>query len=307
MKTCLYFVVASVMVLGLAAQNAAARGGHGGGHGGGHRGGGHGGAHHAPEHHGGQHPGEHKGNSNHADQHRQQNNHHVDHHGNRPFTPNWYTHHPNAWNHDHPYWNGWTAASLGAAAGWLGATAWDDATEYPTNTTTVYTSDPSPDEVDDEDEDLDEADADRPSDAKQVALAAGLATRGTAEPGADAAFLPLGVYSLFPNGQDDANAMVQLAVSKQGVLRGSFYDLASEQSQAIQGFVDKSTQRAAFRVVPGGKALFETTLVDLTRPQGRISVHSDNGRTRLWTVEREEQGQQQEQPKTEVDAELIDE
>jgi hypothetical protein len=119
-----------------------------------------------------------------------------------------------------------------------------------------------------------------------AALAAKLAQNGATEPGGTAEFLPLGVYSLAPENQTEASIMVQLAVSKEGVLRGSYYDLVGDQEKTIHGAVDKQTQQVAWTVGSEGKVVFETALASLTDKTGPLSVHFENGQSSRWTIAR---------------------
>lgn len=189
---------------------------------------------------------------------------------NAPFSPAWYANHPRAWQATHPYAGAWAVAGFGTAAAWLGITgaaATDD-------TATVYTSD------DGDDSDDDNADDDSASQ---------LAEQGAGEtPDADQ-FLSLGVFSLSPQNHQDATALVNLAVSKSGVVRGSYYDLLSEQEQAVQGAVDKKTQRVAFTIGNKGTIVFETLLTNLTSDSGSITLRYNDGKTSQWTLERQNQ------------------
>ncbi len=272
-------ILAVVALVGFMAARADARGG---GHGGGHHGGGHHGGHHGSHHH-----------SHHASHHNNHHNHHGNHHyahsripshyswGSQPFSAGWYGNHPNAWRYNHPYANGWAAAGLGATTAWLGINALSPGyAGYPVENTTVYTSD----------------NGSAPAQPTQTANAqplpadqAGqLARSGGSDQHPEESFLPLGVYSLAAKGQTDASAMVQLAVSKDGQLRGSYYDVLSDEGHSIHGAVDKKTQRVAWTVVPNGKVVFETGLTNLTQESGPLSVHFENGQTREWTLARYE-------------------
>src|SRR5262249_34223916 len=104
--------------------------------------------------------------------------------------------------------------------------------------------------------------------------------------------------ALAPQGQKEATAMLQIAISKSGAVRGSYYDVLSDQGHAIQGAVDKKSQRVAFTVGSKGKTVFETQLADLTQPAGEISLHFADGQASDWTLARFEQ--------TEVDGKLVD-
>jgi hypothetical protein len=122
--------------------------------------------------------------------------------------------------------------------------------------------------------------------AQQAAQAADLVQNGATDPPQDEKLLPLGVYSLAPEGHTEATAMLQLALSKEGLLRGSYYDILSNHSHPVRGAVDRKTQRAAFRFGDKGKATFETTLANLTEETGPITVHYADGNLSKWTIAR---------------------
>lgn len=63
------------------------------------------------------------------------------------------------------------------------------------------------------------------------------------EQAAQAEWLPLGTFALTTDKQDtEPNRILQLAVDKQGIVSGTMYNTQTEESQAIQGSVDKETQ-----------------------------------------------------------------
>jgi hypothetical protein len=111
-----------------------------------------------------------------------------------------------------------------------------------------------------------------------------LANSGAQEPGTDAKFLPLGVYSIAPQGTDEASGLVQLAVSKEGVLRGTFVD-AEDKDHTITGAVDKKTGRMAWTVAPNTKTVYHTTLQELTKESGPspLLVSTEHGQAK-WTI-----------------------
>ncbi len=82
------------------------------------------------------------------------------------------------------------------------------------------------------------------------------------------------------------SAMVQLAVSKEGTVRGTYYDLVTDKEQTIQGAVDKNTQKVAFTAGDNGKVVFETGLANLTQDAGPVALYFENGATRPWTLSR---------------------
>ncbi len=199
---------------------------------------------------------------------------------NIPFTRGWYANHPNTWQAAHPVGDAWAATSLTSAADWLGIAAIaasDDA-----SADTANNSDTPADATAQASDDASDAE---PSSSDATA-ATQLAQSGAAQVGNDVEFLPLGVYALAPPDQDDATAMLQLAVSKDGVVRGSYYDLVSDQGQTIQGAVDKKTERVAFTIGKKGTTVFETRLADLTGPEGEVSLHFPDGGASDWLLAR---------------------
>ena len=302
----LALTLAVAVAVALAANSVMARGGghgggghHGGGHhGGGHHGGGHhGGGHHGGEHHGGTHHGEHH--ANHHSSHHHSDHHHHAHFGNhnRPFSHGWNGNRGYGWGGWGGGWgNVWAPAAFGGAATWLGMEALSPATGGYAPVDTVYTADQG-DEGDEnpvaqsDDQDATEENTDNANETAQQgpapsSEAAALAKNGATDPPKDAKLLPLGVYSIAPRDHTEASAMLQIAVSKDGVLRGSYCDLLSNQDLPIQGAVDKKTQRVAWTVGPKGKVLFETSLANLTQDKGQLSVHYEDGETRPWTIAR---------------------
>jgi hypothetical protein len=178
---------------------------------------------------------------------------------------------------------------LGAVGGWLGASALDDG--FGVNNETVYTGE-NDNATDDQADQTADAAQDQPANAEQFDVAAEarqaaeLAATGTGEPGAQAKFLPLGVYTIAPEGNNEASAIVHLAVSQQGVLRGTYFDIKADKDENIQGAVDKKTGRVAWTVGPQGKVVFYTFVKDLTEPSGPVSVRAENGQTNEWTIAR---------------------
>jgi hypothetical protein len=184
---------------------------------------------------------------------------------NQPFSASWYANHPNAWRYTHPHADAWAIATLGTAAAWLGIAATSDA--YPAVTENVYTSDEA-----DNEQSTDEPANENPQQQNADQQNAG-------------DFLPLGVFAIAPRSEKDASALVQLAVDKQGQLRGNYYDVLTGRDQPISGTLDKKTQRATFQA-GGGDVTFETTLANLTARSGSVTLRFQNGQTRQWTLAR---------------------
>jgi hypothetical protein len=309
MRKAFWLCLALVAVLGFATSGAFARGG---GHGGGHHGGGHRGGHHSSHHSSHHHTGHHD--------HSHHGYHHHYHHSNwahhnHPFSRGWYGRHGGTWGYGWGGWgwgNPWAISTFGATAAWLGM---DAASPYYGS----YGTAPVDNVLTSDSDDLDSPAAPTTDESiasetplpestpEQIAAASELAASGKQDPPKNTTFLPLGVFSIAPQGQTEASALVQLAVSKDGLLRGSYYDLLTDHDQPIRGTVNKKTQEVAFTFGINGKVTFETTLPNLTQDKGTLAAHFENGKTSTWTLARyEKEPTEKETGATTVDGELED-
>ena len=57
----------------------------------------------------------------------------------------------------------------------------------------------------------------------------------------DGDWLPLGVFALTKPNQTKSDISIQLAVNKQGIVRGNYTDNVTNKNQVIQGSVDKQS------------------------------------------------------------------
>ena len=110
----------------------------------------------------------------------------------------------------------------------------------------------------------------------------------TAEPAATD-WMPLGVFAVTHDGEPtgaEPTMFLQLAVSKQGVINGTWQNTSTDDSQQIEGMVDKQTQRAAW--TPDGKSwpVMETGIVNLTQDTTPALVHFEDGSTQQWLLVR---------------------
>ena len=68
---------------------------------------------------------------------------------------------------------------------------------------------------------------------------------------------------------------LQLAVSKEGVIAGTFYNESTGATHPVEGMVDEKTQRAVWKAADGTNAdiVMETGLYNLTQDQAEVLVH----------------------------------
>ena len=112
-------------------------------------------------------------------------------------------------------------------------------------------------------------------------------------------WMPLGVFAITQDGEPtgaDPTMFLQLAVSKQGILSGTFQNTATNTAKAVEGMVDKQTQRAAWTVAGESRPLMETGIVNLAQDSTAVLVHfPDETTQRMLLVRLEEPGSTQNQ------------
>ena len=102
----------------------------------------------------------------------------------------------------------------------------------------------------------------------------------------DGDWLPLGVFALNKPGQTESEVTIQLAVNKQGVIRGNYTDTATNKTQVVQGSADKQSQRVAFTVGDNTANVLETGLYNLTKDEAPCLLHFGQDRTEQWLLVR---------------------
>lgn len=129
-----------------------------------------------------------------------------------------------------------------------------------------------------------------PSDFSQSAGAlATVAPPKSEEAAAAVEWMPLGTFAL-STGQNDTEPtrVVQLAVTKDGIIGGTLYNYQTQQSASIQGQVDKATQRIAFRIGDKDNLVAETGLYNLTQKEAPLLMHFGTGGTESYLLIRME-------------------
>ena len=103
-------------------------------------------------------------------------------------------------------------------------------------------------------------------------------------------WLPLGVFAFMPAGVSQTNSYFQLAVTRDGVIGGTYVNEATNTTRPVEGTVDKDTQRAAWTFADGKNTdiVFETSIYNLTEDQAPVLVHFGAARTQEGTLVRME-------------------
>jgi hypothetical protein len=111
---------------------------------------------------------------------------------------------------------------------------------------------------------------------------------------------PLGVFAVSSEGQREEDRMLQLAVNRQVVLSGTYYNNANNGAHPLVGMVDQRSHKAAWYFAEGtnDQLVFETSVENLTEPQSTMMVHfapGSAGIRQLVRLERPEASQAQRQ------------
>jgi hypothetical protein len=203
------------------------------------------------------------------------------------------------WDHvdNHPisdFWSeypGWAAlritrpyrwATWGAITGWVGY-GWSEPVSYNYGDTVYYEGDT----VYQGDQVVASAD-------EYAQQAETIAASAPETPPADAQWMPLGVFALTPDGEAsgaDPTLFLQLAISKEGIISGTFSNTATSQTQGIEGMADKKSQRCAWTVAGNTRPIMETGVNNLTEDTAPALVHFADGQTQQWLMVRLEDPQ----------------
>jgi hypothetical protein len=182
------------------------------------------------------------------------------------FTADWYAKYPQAWRPANSQADWWKNADVATITAWLGqpvqlvmaaGTAADDAGAVSTAGGT-----------------------DAGADGLQSVLVLPAGHQNAVGP-ADSDWLPLGVFAVVPPGvQDTAQAhnYQQLAVDRQGAIKGNFYDTLSGTVQPITGTVDRTSLVASWTVGANGSRF--TAPRELFAGQSRTVSMSSGGQSR---------------------------
>jgi hypothetical protein len=123
--------------------------------------------------------------------------------------------------------------------------------------------------------------------ADEYAQQAEAIAAGAPEPGDDAQWMSLGVFALTQDGPSSGpppTMFMQLAVSKEGVIAGTFENTDTNQTQQIEGAVDQKTQRTAWAPAGKDRPIVETGISNLTEDEAPVLVHFADGQTQQWLM-----------------------
>jgi len=185
--------------------------------------------------------------------------------------PNWRWH----WNNYNKNW--WAWATAGAVTGWIVGSANTQPVYYDYGTTLYYEGDNV------------YYDGQVVATADQYADQAQAIAESVPEVNADdVQWLPLGVFALADKdgSVEESQMFLQLAVSKEGIIAGTFQNTATDESFEVEGMVDEKSQRAAWGPVGKKWPIMETGIYNLTESESGALLHFEDGQTQQWTLVR---------------------
>ncbi len=101
-------------------------------------------------------------------------------------------------------------------------------------------------------------------------------------------WMPLGVFAVTDPEGNDTGMLLQLAVSKEGIIAGTFYNDTTDNGRPVDGMVDRESQRAAWRFSDDedSSLVMEAGVYDLTQDQTPALLHFDADNTQTWLLVR---------------------
>ncbi|MEW4562114.1 hypothetical protein AB1K70_06290 [Bremerella sp. JC770] len=215
---------------------------------------------------------------------------------NRPGSDWWSHNHPNLrpwyyqhdWHH-HDWWYWWGGVTWGRMTAWFPYYAWGPPIyyDYGAGGNVVYQDNSV--YVNGQDVGTQEQYAQSAMDLATVdptdAQSSGSQENTGDDNSQDEQFLPLGTFAISTSEDDPKpTRVIQLAVDRNGIISGSYYNTSTDKSYLVQGKVDKKTQRCAFTVGDNSSTVFETGIYNLTKNEVPVLVHFGTSSTQHYLL-----------------------
>ncbi|MGL4515014.1 MAG: hypothetical protein ACRCT8_18165 [Lacipirellulaceae bacterium] len=98
---------------------------------------------------------------------------------------------------------------------------------------------------------------------------------------------PLGTFAVVADKNEvQPTRSVQLAVNRDGIVAGTFYNSETDEARTVQGRVDPETQRVALRVGESDRFVLETGLYNLTQDEAPVLAHFGPDQHEYWLLVR---------------------
>jgi hypothetical protein len=97
-------------------------------------------------------------------------------------------------------------------------------------------------------------------------------------------WLPLGVFALCRSDQGDPTMFLQLAISREGIIAGSFANTTNNENLSVQGAADRESSRLAITIGNQDDVVVETGLYNVTEQQSSALIHYQDGTRENWLL-----------------------
>jgi hypothetical protein len=97
-------------------------------------------------------------------------------------------------------------------------------------------------------------------------------------------WIPLGVFAMVRGEETTSDNIFQLAVNKDGIVRGNYYNALTDAAEPVHGSVDKKSQRAAWVVGDRKHPVYESGIVNLTTDSTTMMVHYNEDKSQQFTL-----------------------
>ncbi len=110
-------------------------------------------------------------------------------------------------------------------------------------------------------------------------------------------WLPLGVFALCKSQAGDPTMFLQLAITREGIVAGSFANTTNNENLSVQGGADRESTRLAITIGDQDDVVVETGLYNVTEQQSSAVVHYQDGTRENWLLVKmpDPQGEQDQQ------------
>jgi hypothetical protein len=206
-------------------------------------------------------------------------------HARHSFGPKWYNRYPNLrhgrwgrWGfHRHPWRFWWRPAAWVGLTGWV-SYAWSDPIYYDYGGNVYYENN----NVYMDGQEICSA----PEYAEQMAAVADSVPEDIPE---DIEWMPLGTFALVEEEQEEPTMFLQLAVSKEGIIGGTYQNTDTNSAENVEGMVEKTSQRAVWTIGDNKNTVLETGIYNLTEDETSVLVHFGPEQTQQWLLVRLEE------------------
>ncbi len=97
-------------------------------------------------------------------------------------------------------------------------------------------------------------------------------------------WMPVGIFAIVPQGTTEVNVTVQLAVGKNGAVAGTYFNKDGNITLPLQGAIDESKQRVAWKIGEEDTITMETGLDSLTKDKSTVIIYFTGGASEVWDM-----------------------